>query len=316
MDLRPQAHDIIRTWLFATIVRSHLEFDTLPWSDTAISGWILDPDRKKMSKSKGNVVTPMELLEQYSSDAVRYWASSARPGTDAAFEEGQMRIGRKLAIKLLNASKFVLGNVAPSDVALTAVSEPVDRALLTELGTLVAEATAAFEGYDYARALERTEAFFWAFCDDYVELVKNRAYGSLGDERADSARATLRTTLSVLLRLFAPVLPFVTEEVWQWWHDSSVHVAPWPSSLPAGGLPAVWEAARGLLQEIRRAKSDAGRSLRATVATLEVVDTEERLALLRAVEDDLREAGSVVAIRWEPVRSEASARVTVKLAAS
>ncbi len=312
MDLRPQAHDIIRTWLFATIVRAHLEFDTLPWSDAAISGWILDPDRKKMSKSKGNVVTPMDLLERYSSDGVRYWAASARLGTDTALDEGQMRIGRKLAIKLLNVSRFVLGNVAPSDVPLTAISEPVDRALLTELAALVEEVTAAFEGYDHARALERTEAFFWAFCDDYVELVKNRAYGSLGDERADSARATLRIALSVLLRLFAPALPFVTEEVWSWWHpDESIHRGPWPSPPSTGGLPAVWHAARSVLQEIRRAKSDAGRSLRATVATLSVTDTEERLALLRAVEDDLREAGSVVAIRWEPARSNPSVVVTL-----
>ncbi len=298
MDLRPQAHDIIRTWLFSTVVRSHLEFDSLPWRNAAISGWILDPDRKKMSKSKGNVVTPMDLLEKYGSDAVRYWAASARPGTDTAFDEGQMKIGRKLAIKILNVSRFVLaaGEVAPSVVP----SEPLDLALMSSLGDLVDEVGAAFDGYDYARALERTESFFWEFCDDYVELVKNRAYGSLGDERAASARATLRAALSALLRLLAPVLPFVTEEVWSWWHDGgSVHRAAWPArdEIPgpaAGtGRSAVLPAARRVLADIRRAKTEAGVSLRAPVTRVVITAPAPLLEALDAVADDLREAGSV-----------------------
>jgi valyl-tRNA synthetase len=258
-----------------------------------------------MSKSKGNVVTPMALLEQFGSDAVRYWAASARPGTDTAFDEGQMKIGRKLAIKLLNASRFVLSpELAPVDVPISAVADPIDRAVLTELGALIEEVTAAYVGYDYARALERTEAFFWAFCDDYVELVKSRAYGSLGEERAASARAALRLILSALLRMLAPVLPFVTEEVWSWWHPGqSVHVAPWPTSAelpPPGGLPAVWHGARELLGEVRRTKTDQGRSLRATVASLVVTDTEDRLAMQKAVADDIKEAGSVVRLEFVP----------------
>ncbi|MGO9783749.1 MAG: valine--tRNA ligase, partial [Streptosporangiaceae bacterium] len=201
MDLRPQAHEIIRTWLFATIVRSELEHAALPWSDAAISGWVLDPDRKKISKSKGNVVTPLPLLEQHGADALRYWAAGGRPGTDTAVDEGQMKVGRRLAIKVLNASRFALGRIADDDGTVTAppvgsVTAPIDRARLARLASVVEEATTAFEGYDYARALERTEAFFWFFCDDYLELVKTRAYGEAGDAGTVSARAALATALS------------------------------------------------------------------------------------------------------------------------
>ena len=219
MDLRPQAHDIIRTWLFSTIVRSHFQFDSLPFSDTLISGFILDPDRKKMSKSIGNTVTPMPLVEQYGADALRYWAAGGRPGSDTAFDEGQLKIGRRLGIKILNASKFVLGRLDGAEIpAPTEVTEPIDLDLLALLAELITAATDDFENYDYARALERTESFFWSFCDDYVELVKIRAYGETDDAPTRSARATLAITLSVLQRLFAPIMPFVTDEVWRWWH--------------------------------------------------------------------------------------------------
>jgi valyl-tRNA synthetase len=340
MDLRPQAHDIIRTWLFATIVRSHLEFDALPWSDAAISGWILDPDRKKMSKSRGNVVTPMSLLEQYGADGVRYWSAGARPGTDTAFDEGQMRIGRRLAIKILNVSRFVLaadrapveagsdGQARPAlaDVrsAVEGVSvsggvvEPLDASILASLRQLVEEATSAFEGYDYARALERTEAFFWSFCDDYVELVKNRAYGTLGEVRASSARSALRVSLSVLLRLFAPFLPYVTEEVWSWWHDhGSIHREPWPSLAELGvldGTPDVLAAASELLGEVRRTKTAAGASLKTEVRLLRVNAGPQRLALLRAAADDLREAAGLAgAFEMAETASELDETVDVEL---
>ncbi|MEI6244782.1 MAG: valine--tRNA ligase, partial [Acidobacteriota bacterium] len=228
MHLRPQAHDIIRTWLFSTVLRSHLEENTLPWAHAAISGWVLDPDRKKMSKSKGNVVTPMGLLEEHGSDAVRYWAAKGGPGVDTAFEVGQMKVGRRLAIKLLNASKFVLGKTEPRGP----VAEAVDRGMLQRLTTLVTSATRDLEAYDYASALRDTEAFFWWFCDDYIELVKRRRGGE--DAGAASANTAAQLALSVMLRLFAPYLPFTTEEVWSWWQDGSVHRASWPSIAEIG----------------------------------------------------------------------------------
>jgi valyl-tRNA synthetase len=293
-DLRPQGHDIIRTWLFSTVVRSHLEHDSVPWTDTALSGWILDPDRKKMSKSVGNVVTPLDLLEQHGSDAVRYWAANGRLGTDTAFDEGQMKVGRRLAVKLLNASKFALGfpEAAPGPV-----TEPLDRALLARLADVVDEATTAFEAYDYTRALERSEAFFWTFCDDYIELAKNRAYAE-GPEAESAARA-LRLALDTLLRLFAPFLPFATEEVWSWWQEGSVHQASWPVGETLrvaggeGGDPAVLELAGAVLGQVRKAKSTAKTSMRTPVARLVVRDTAERAGLVRLAQVDIVNAGVV-----------------------
>ena len=301
MDLRPQAHEIIRTWLFATVVRSHYEHGSLPWSDAAISGWVLDPDRKKMTKSKGNVVTPIGLLEQYGSDALRYWAASGRPGVDTAFDEGQMKVGRRLAIKLLNASKFVLSRLSGGAAGGT-VTAPLDLAMVAGLGTLIDDSSAAFEGYDYARALERTESFFWNFCDDYLELVKSRAYGSHGEAEAASANAALTVALSVLLRLFAPVLPFVTEEVWSWWQEGSIHRAPWPSraELPdQEGDPLVLETAAAVLSEVRKAKTAAQASMRAEVRRAVVWDTAPRAAALSRAAADLREAGRIADLSLE-----------------
>ena len=300
MDLRPQAHDIIRTWLFSTVLRAHLEHDSLPWSNAALSGWILDPDRKKMSKSVGNVVTPLALLEQYGSDAVRYWAASGRPGTDTAFDEGQMKVGRRLAIKILNASKFAL-SLPLGDGDEAEIAEPLDRAMLARLADVVDEATNAFDSYDYTRALERAESFFWAFCDDYLELVKNRAYA--GGPGGESASGALQLALSTMLRLFAPFLPFVTEEVWSWWQEGSVHRAPWPAAadlraVAVDGDAGLLDGAGWALGLVRRAKSDAKASMRAPVASAVVSEGAARLALLQQADSDLRDAGSIASLSF------------------
>jgi len=300
-DLRPQGQDIIRTWLFSTVLRSEQEHGVLPWSDAAISGWILDPDRKKMSKSKGNVVTPGDLLVEHSSDAVRYWAASARLGTDAAFDTAQMKVGRRLAIKFLNAAKFVLSFEPPVDAAAP-VSEPIDQGMLLNLAAVVEEATAAFESYDHTKALELAEAFFWGFTDDYLELVKERAYGQGAFTASEQASAVLalRKALLVLSRLFAPFLPFATEEVWSWWQSGagSVHLASWPTAEEltantdasnSGLLPIAADA----LHQLRKAKSDAKASMKAEVtsATLEVpADAKHAVTLLLA---DLKAAGRI-----------------------
>ena len=324
MDLRPQAHEIIRTWLFYTVLRAHTETGELPWRHAAISGWVLDPDRKKMSKSVGNVVTPMDSLRRYGSDAVRYWAANGRLGADVTFDPAQLRVGRRLAIKILNASRFILGFAPPDagrgdpgDGGRGPVSEPLDAAMLDRLAGVIGQCTRALDGYDHTSALVAAEEFFWFFCDDYLELVKGRAYGERGEGPGRSARAALRLALSVILRLFAPFLPYVTEEVWSWWQDGSVHIAAWP--LPGEVVPepgpdrapaapaalsavarsavarsaAALSAASGAIAAIRGAKSGARVSMRTPVRALVVTARRDHLDAVQAVLADVQAAGRV-----------------------
>jgi valyl-tRNA synthetase len=323
MDLRPQAHEIIRTWLFYTVLRSQVLEDVLPWRHAAISGWIIDPDRKKMSKSIGNVLTPADLLAEYGADAVRYWAACARLGVDTTFDLAQLKIGRRLAIKILNATRFVLGFDSPGDAG-DSVTEPLDVAMLDRLGAVITRCTTAFEDYEHASALEFAEQFFWQFCDDYLELVKPRAYGA-DPAAAGSAVAALRSALSVLLRLLAPVLPYATEEAWSWWREGSIHRASWPSVEELRELVA--ETARadaatsrpdaiilasqridgaGLdvaavaIGAIRKAKSEARLPQKAEVARLIVKGKRQELDLLSEVLSDVVGAGHVLEVELMP----------------
>jgi valyl-tRNA synthetase len=300
MDLRPQAHDIIRTWLFSTVLRAHLEHDSLPWGHAAISGFVTDHDRKKMSKSKGNVVTPLGLLEEHGSDGVRYWAAKGGPGVDTMFDAGQMKVGRRLAMKLLNASKFTLLSAEPRG----AVTAAVDRAMLGSLADLVQQVTQALDEYEYGRAIDLVEREFWGFCDDYLELVKGRRYGEQGPAAAGSANSALTAALSVYLRLFAPYLPFATEEVWSWWKEGSVHRATWPTPGElTSSIGAVsdddrqkWSYAREVLGEVRKRRSEGKQPLKVPIVRAVIADTPERLAHLDAVEADLRAAVRIEAI--------------------
>jgi valyl-tRNA synthetase len=246
-----------------------------------------------MSKSKGNVVVPTDLLDQYGPDAVRYWAANGRYGVDTAFDLAQLKTGRRLAVKLLNAAKFVLSLPGPAGPATAAV----DQALLAALDGAAREATSCLDRYDHAGALAAAERFFWMFCDDYLELVKARAYGP--GAGGASARAALRSALDVQLRLLAPFLPFVTEEAWSWWRDGSVHQASWPATVPPGAASTeVLSTAAAVLGEVRKAKAAARVSIRAEAARVVVRGPDE--AVVRAAEADLRAAGNITDFAVEP----------------
>jgi valyl-tRNA synthetase len=311
-DMRPQAHEIIRTWLFATVVRAHLESDSLPFTDASISGWILDPDRKKMSKSKGNVVTPMDLLDEHGSDAVRYWAASGRPGTDTAFDVGQMKIGRRLAIKILNSSKFALSLGANIDKG--EITQALDASMLAQLEQVVKEATSAFAAFNYAKALEVTEQFFWRYCDDYLELVKDRVYGASGEAAAESARLALGIATQTYLKLFAPFLPFVTEEVWSWWRTGSIHSQSWPVASDVAyvqGDPSVLDAVSDVLALLRKTKSDAQVSMKAEILQVTISAPAKTIAAARTAETDLLTAGRVKSVTAWVESTELSVEATL-----
>jgi valyl-tRNA synthetase len=334
MDLRPQAHEIIRTWAFYTIVKAWMHEEQIPWRHVLIAGWILDPERKKMSKSRGNVVTPAAILDQYSVDAVRYWAGRARPGTDTTYDPKVLEIGRRLTTKIFNASRFVKlqqerVGATPADLRVERISHPADLALVAHLEPVVARATQAFEGFDFSVALREAEQVFWDYCDHYLELVKRRAQAEQPGAERDSATAAAHWGLQTLLRLLAPFVPYVTEECWSWWprdnrRERSIHTAPWPSSEEVAALPSrdryagSLAAAVEVLTAVRGAKSRAQKSLKWPVAALEAAGSAEGLEALRPVLDDVLKAGWVepdaVTLKEAPVPERGLFEVKVSLA--
>ncbi len=319
MDIRPQSHEIIRTWAFYTIVKAYLHENAIPWKHVVISGWILDPDRKKMSKSQGNVVTPEPLLDEFGADAVRYWAARARLGVDTAYDEQVFKVGRRLCTKLFNASKFAIGRFIELDQAqLTAdkITEETDRAVIAELRPVIERATAAFEAFDYAQALQLTEEFFWStFCDNYLELAKTRTYEDGVTAGKLSAAATLRLVHRAVVRLFAPYLPYITEEIWHWCYSGdsgmrdAIHQSPWPSldefaTVPAPDSADTFRATVEVLDSVRKAKAEKNLSMKAPVASVMITASGPVLAALRNVEIDIAGMLSIEQIAYNEGATE------------
>jgi valyl-tRNA synthetase len=303
MDMRPQSHEIIRTWAFYTIVKAYLHDNEIPWRNVVISGWILDPDRKKMSKSQGNVVTPEPLIDQFGADAVRYWAARARLGVDTAYDEQVFKVGKRLCMKLFNASKFTVDRFSDVERALMkpeAVTTEIDRAVIAELRVLIDRATAAFEDFDYAQALSLTEEFFWrTFCDNYLEIAKPRTYDDdLNPERL-SACTTLGLVHRALVRMLAPYLPFLTDEIWASAYSDdadmapSVHVSPWPTLDELAAIPAPEGASTfvdtlRIIEIVRKAKSDSNQSIKVPVGYVKIyAKTDDITFSANAVQADL-----------------------------
>jgi valyl-tRNA synthetase len=316
MDIRPQSHEIIRTWAFYTIVKAWFHSKKIPWKHVTISGWILDPDRKKMSKSKGNVVTPTHLLNDYSSDAVRYWAAKARLGADTTFDEGVLMVGKKLSNKLFNASKFVIMQLSDyPKLTITDITQPIDLSFVYSLKHVIIYSTKAFEKFDYASALAKIETHFWQFCDHYIELVKGRAYREEDPIKKKSALATLDWALKTYLRLFAPYMPYITEEIWSWrYSNGSIHKAAWPSESELTDLKLhadqLFEQAIIVLTEVRSAKSKANTSMKHPVNTVTIHSPEDTWQNYDAMKEDIIRAGSIASLTFQ---SRSTLRIDVEL---
>ncbi|MDT8286129.1 MAG: valine--tRNA ligase [Elusimicrobiales bacterium] len=304
-DMRPQAHEIIRTWAFYTITKSWMHEGSVPWNNAAISGWVVSPEKGKMSKSKGNTITPEGLLQTYSADALRYWSGKAKLGQDTMYDESVFKVGMRLATKIFNASKFAIMQTrgpasAGAPLGPADITEPLDRAWVSCLKATVEKSREDFANYDYAAVLLYVETEFWNFCDNYLELVKGRAYSGT-PAQARSAAAALEWTVGVFLRLFAPFLPFITEEVWSWSFAArtghpSVHKAPWPDAAEMAGVEGdtlTFVDARLILDAIRTRKAAEKRSVKWPVAKLHVECGPRRAAALKVVLDDILAAGCV-----------------------
>ena len=313
-DIRPQSHEIIRTWAFYTVVKSVLHHNEIPWKNVIISGWVLDPDRKKMSKSKGNVVVPNDLIEQYGADAVRYWAANARLGTDTANDEQVFKVGKKLVVKIFNASKFVLNNYHEIDeIEIKNIKNNLDKSIIYIFNDYLNKITDSLDKFQFAEALNSIEDFFWNyFTDNYIELVKNRRMlGNASDSL--SASTTLILILENLLKLFAPFVPMITEEIWTTMHpeSKSIHIQDWPKSLNIefGNISSKeFEAAKEAISSVRKGKTSLGIGLGKEIEKIKIITNAEKQSTIKEILSDLKDASRASKIEIETDESEEGIR--------
>jgi len=323
MDLRPQAHDIINTWLFYTIVRSKLHFDKIPFKKVMISGFVIDPNGEKMSKSKGNVIKPEEMLERYPIDSLRYWAAGSSLGKDLRFQENEIKKSHRLMTKLWNASRFALSHLEKFNKRDIKDKYLVDEWIILKLEETTEKAKKSLEKYEYAKARNLIEEFFWnCFCDNYLELIKWRLYSEdIETELKDSAKSTLYFTLLSILKLFAPFLPHLTEEIYQLYFkekekDKSIHISLWPKfkrelldkkAIDSGDLLVK------ITSIIRKVKSEQGVSLRKEVKELKIdcKDSEEKE--IKVFLRDLKEVNSIKEVVFDKIREGIEIRKSIKI---
>jgi valyl-tRNA synthetase len=286
MDLRPQAHDIITFWLFNTVVKSHFHYKKNPWKNVMISGWALDPKGKKMSKSKGNVVEPQKMIEQYSGDCLRFWAASSKLGEDLPLQEKEFVAAKKFVTKLWNASKFGIMHLEDYKDKKPEL-EIMDRWILSKINKIIKSSTESFEDYEYSRTKADVENFFWnTFCDYYLEIAKDRLYNpdKRGKEARESAQYALYNSLLSVLKLFAPITPYITEEIYQLYfakkeNKESIHISEWPrynKNLDDKKAEQIGDNIMDIIAAVRKYKSDNNMSMGAEIKEL-IIDTKEDL---------------------------------------
>ncbi|HSV85390.1 MAG TPA: valine--tRNA ligase [Levilinea sp.] len=299
MTLRPQSHDIIRTWTFYTILKSLYHFEKTPWSDVFISGWgVAGEGKGKISKSRGGgAEPPLEMIQRYSADAVRYWAASTGPGRDAVISEEKVQMGQKLVTKLWNVARFsetfLTGFTLPAQLP---DFTPADRWILAAAQALVEQVTRAFESYEYALARTETEGFFWRdLADNYVEMAKQRLYDPQHPQH-EGARYALYTALRTDLLLLAPFMPYVTDAIYRELYARkegrlSIHRAGWPQPderLEDGAALKIGELLIGIATAVRRYKSEHNLSLGSEIACLQIAAQDPALVeVLGKADSDL-----------------------------
>jgi len=312
MSLRPQAHDIISFWLFNTVVKAHLHYNSLPWHDVMISGWALDPHGKKMSKSKGNVIAPQAMIDKYSADALRFWAGGCKLGDDLPFQEKDLVTGKKTVTKLWNACKFALMHLEDYTPGDAPDLEEVDKWILSEMNKLIAHCTESFDKYEYSRIKQEVDKFFWkTICDNYLEIVKDRLYNpdSRGKEARKSGQHTLYLLLLNTLKLFAPIMPFITEELYQVYfkqHEGakSIHVSSWPVAEETDdSLKLVGETVLYAVDAARKAKTEKQVSLRTPIKKF-VIKSKLSKVEFKKIYADIKAATNALELSFEQIPAE------------
>ncbi|MEM4270741.1 MAG: valine--tRNA ligase, partial [Candidatus Pacearchaeota archaeon] len=307
MDLRPQAHEIITFWLFNTMVKSHLHFNKNPWKEVMISGFVT-LHGEKMSKSKGNIIRPQDVMEKYGSDAIRYWAASSKLGEDFDYQEKDVITGKKFIIKISNAANFVFSNIKYQKQAPKL--QETDRIFLVQLNNLIKQVTEKFENYDYCGAKLIIDNFFWhSFCDNYLEIIKSRVYSGNEKEKA-SASYTLYNSFLTIIKLMAPITPFITEEIYQKYFrvyekSRSIHLESWPIPIKIEEKKDDnynWDKLIEIISKVRQAKSEAKKSVKAEI--IFSIPNQEICSFSKEMLSDLKSVINTREIKDAPFKIE------------